>query len=102
MASSLPPGVDLSAALSSYLSSKPRPSVLSHAHLVQEGDAVLSASKGKNKRRIYCPRDGCGCLILRAGDAELKEGLPGVVNFPFLRLLSSPKANRLKLLLSPS
>lgn len=75
--SSLPPGVDLSAALSSYLSTKPRPSVQSFANASSAGE--LAHPDGRNTRRIYCPRDGCGCLILRAGDAQWREGIKGVV-----------------------
>lgn len=74
---SLPPGVDLSAALSSYLSSKPRPRVETFADASQAGE--LAGPDGRNMRRIYCPREGCGCLILRAGDAQWKEGVKGVV-----------------------
>jgi hypothetical protein len=79
MASSdaLPPGVDLSAALSSYLSTKPRPPVESFAVAARAGE--LAGADGRNTRRIYCPRDGCGCLILRAGDAQWRAGVKGVV-----------------------
>lgn len=82
----LPPGVDLSAALSSFLSSKPRPAVQALADVTSsaaaaggDGQQALVRPDGRNSRRIYCPRAGCGCLILRVGDAEWKEGVKGVV-----------------------
>ncbi|KAL7412374.1 Mss4-like protein [Mrakia frigida] len=56
---------------SSSSSRKSRPPI--RTLLETGGHLQLVDSQGRNNVGIYCPREGCGCLILRKGDAEWRE-----------------------------
>lgn len=71
---------DVLASLLSASSSKPRPASRVYPSDSSDQVAALTRPDGRNASHLYCPRDGCGCLILRAGDATLAEGERNVVS----------------------
>jgi hypothetical protein len=47
---------------------------------IDGGAQSIADDKGKNAVHLHCPREGCGSLILRKGDGELKMGSGGMVS----------------------
>ncbi|CDZ96220.1 Guanine nucleotide exchange factor [Phaffia rhodozyma] len=91
MTDSIPP--EAISALLAASSSKARPGVRSFNQAGSSEESLVDPSTRTNLFAIYCPRDGCGCMLLRKGDAKWVIGQAGLYDEsgPFLPppLLSS-------------
>lgn len=69
----------LASLLSRPSASKPQPT-LRVLDALDQGASTVADADSKNAVHLYCPREGCGSMLLRKGDSELTMGAGGMVN----------------------